>query len=112
MTDGHVVRGIVIREDPDRLIVQASEADVAAFARQAWAGAVVSGVRNGWALQAEGDGASLRASDTLYDVNGRPVAMITEMSMTAEALDMTRLGDAYQHYARGRVRVDIRAVGI
>ena len=111
MSEGRIVRGIILRGEDDELVVRASPAEVDAFARRGWGGAVVSGTERAPSVWMQ-PAAEVRPNDLLYDVTVRPVARITEMSISADRRDMTELGSVIQRWAQGLVQVDIRAVGV
>lgn len=100
------VRGIIVGTDFNKLIVEANESEVAAFGRH---GAVTV------ARQSTGPLLPIDASIVggyLYDVNGRPVAMVQEVFTICDRVDYMSYGDSSPAWIRGPVRVEIKAFGI
>jgi hypothetical protein len=55
---------------------------------------------------------SLRPGHNLYDAGGRVVAVVQEINLTQDRLEVTSLGDVVRNYVNGFVSCDIRAVGV
>ena len=97
------IRGIVIGQaSASQLIVEATAAEVAAFTKQD----VVA-----FAKQESGP-PCIGHDMLLYDAQGRPVAMISDLKVWHEKIDITSYGDAASQFIAGPRHVDIRATGI
>jgi hypothetical protein len=103
------LRGIVLREDADTLVVRATDAEVARFGSGASVQVALAQARGG---DARPDWHALMDTGLLYDAVGNPVARISDISMESEMLETTMFGDTHRGYMRGVNRVNIRAIGI
>lgn len=117
------LRGVVIREERDTLVVQASEQDVQRFARSR-GGAEVNvqaatlRVSMGGARDIYADGAPpenpgvLRMDDFLYDREGKPVARVRDVRVDVDRIDVTSFGDVARNFVNGLTHVRIQADGL
>lgn len=129
------LRGIVLREERDTLVVQASVDEVQRFARaqrgrevrveQATLRMRVGGTptlhstaesvnQRGGGVRCGYGAASgvLELAGLLYDRHGRPVAYVRDVRVHTETLDVSAMGDTWQTMMPGRTSVDIRAEGV
>lgn len=103
MTEKPPIRGIVLGQaSASSLIVEATAAEVAVFSKQD----VVA-----FAKQESGP-PCIGQDMMLYDAQGRPVAMIHDLKVWHEKIDITSYGDSTPQFMAGPRHVDIRAVGI
>lgn len=102
-SDSPLLRGIILREEGAELVVRATEGEVAAFG----AGREVHLAPTTPAVEP-----SMLAGETLYDRNGNPVCIVTDVSMSVDRVDMTSMGDVVRNYVSGLITVDIRASGV
>jgi hypothetical protein len=125
------LRAIIVREDKDTLVVQANEADIQRFARaratevdihQATLRVGLVGgatyattgqdfVLGGAASQANDPGV-ISMGDFLYDREGRRVAILDDVQVSFDRIDITTFGDMHANYMRGAMTVAIRAHGV
>lgn len=104
------IRGIVLgKASDDRgterktdLIIQATAAEVAALTL----GDAVSLAKR------TGEPRRIYPNMTLYDEQGRPVALVTQYEVTMERYDVTSYGDSTGQFVNGMRNVSIRAVGL
>ncbi len=97
-----LLRGIIVGADFDRLVVQATAADVAAFGRATQV-AVTATSASGYATF-DGD-------RYLYNSVGERVAMVIEYRWELASHNMTAFGDNHQQYLGGVPEVYIKAIG-
>lgn len=129
------LRGIILRDEEDRVIVQATPKEIEAFAprrgqavdvRQANVTMRVRGMRGHPFLaatnvestgvdasrnpqQAPVDGAGVidPMGGMLYDAEGRPVALIDSVHVTANHIDVTRFGGTRQMMMAGPASIEL-----
>lgn len=101
------VRGIILRQDGDQLVVRATDADVRRFAS-----AQAVEVRERRTPDAVGTDWMEVMRDGLYDRYGRRVALVQDLVQRADRLDVTSMGSRERQYLDGPYRVEIRAVGL
>jgi hypothetical protein len=89
-----LLRGIIVRQESDTLVVRASPEEVATFA--APAGISMS------ALRPSGMGVTPMPGDVLYNASGQPVAVVTDLEFHTERVDVTTFGDEQRVYLPGR----------
>lgn len=120
------IRGIIIRDDEDRIIVQARPNDVRRFARpnaqvdlrrtDVRLGFRPGGFRLRMAEPANGldvaEPGRIDPLDYLYDRDGRPVCQVTEVVVEARPIEVTTFGDVEARFIQAPSEVDIRAVGV
>lgn len=122
------LRGIVLRDDRDTLVVQASEVEVQRFARaqvgrpvQVESSTLRVRVDPGITLMTTGDAApfstpltpgQLTPGGLLYDAAGRPVAYVRNVQVHTERLDVTAIGSHMRTMMSGLTRVEITAEGV
>lgn len=119
MPHSDTLRGIILREAGDELIVQASPADIRQFAH---GGADVILARGKMVQTADHAYAvmtgqlplyaGVHPGDNLFDRRGLHVAVVTEVHLTAEVIDTTHNSPRWYMYRPGTRRTDIRAVGV
>ncbi len=88
------------------LVVLASEADVAAFARVGTGAPVAVAAAPVW------DGVVPGFGDTLYDAHGRKVAIVTGLRQRSVPIEVTAFGEANQVYVAGATDLIIEARAI
>lgn len=127
------LRGIIIRDDADHVIVRADSQDILNFAQKPGAqvemrpppadlllrfrggpsGSVQRrGGRSGPAPAILTEPVYLKCTDYLYNAEGVPVAEITQIHQNMEAIEVTSFGDVRRSYAQGVVALDISAFGL
>lgn len=108
------LRGIILRDDEDTIVVKASQADIKRFgaARQsevvvnhgrmsmdfATANAVITG------------GVSFvmaRPGEMLYNADGAPVLRIRDASYRRDTFDVSTFSDQFPKFVQGRLRISI-----
>ena len=101
VNDPPPIRGIVRDLRADRVIIEATPAEVAAFAR-----------KDVVAFAKQADGPPIIGEDMLlYDAQGRPVAMIEQVDIRQDRVDVSTFDNPNQSIS-GLLRVDIRARGL
>lgn len=118
------LRGIIVRDDDDSIIVRATPAEVKAFTSKAKRGQEVNVKpaslrmrvghvpRETWDENTQPTAAELRGGDLLYNAAGQPVATIQEVIMSSNPIRVTTLGGMVDTFIQGRYYVDIRAEGL
>lgn len=115
------LRGIVIRDSSDTLVVRASAEEVDRFAARQGAEVAVlhpemvmrlGHVPAGEPVTDQATAGTVSPGDTLYDGMGRPVAIIEHLESRVDAVDVTSHGDMYQTFTQGRRELRISAVGL
>lgn len=95
------LRGIILRDDHDTLVVRATPEEVSHFTRGDRV--TMSGVHPA----AEDAVFNLRPGERLYDSRGREVLEVHDLSITMDHIDITSFGDSTSRYMRGGMRVSI-----
>jgi len=94
---GEHLRGIIIRDDPDALVVRPSAGEVQRFG----AGTPVQVARPPQPAIAPREG-------LLYDWQGRAIAVVRSVNMRRDVMEMTSVHDNYRQFApHGPVRIDM-----
>lgn len=101
------MRAIVLREDPTQLVVQPTDAEVAAFGH----GSAVT-VMAAPAMTALDRLQDAMGHGVLYDRYGLPIAQVTNMTLETERLDVTSWQDTHRRYLPGRRSCRIEAYAI
>lgn len=96
------LRGIVLREERDTLVVRATPEEVVRFA----VGDQVDVARR--AKRAEDAFLALRPGLYLYDRTGREVLLVDETSIEREEFDITGFGDTARRFVAGAAHVHLR----
>ena len=91
-----MIRGIVFENVSDKLIVEATNADVARFAKGA--SVAIAPVESAYPAAIDEI-----VGQTLYDKRGRAVAIVTGLEVHRNAIDATAFGDAAQRFIYGPV---------
>ena len=108
MMSPKLVRGILLGGEFDKLIVQATVNEVAQFAAGSAvfvAGAPVPGGTDWTDVMSDGGG-------FLYDRHGRPAALISQIDVRRQNIDVTSSSDSSPQMIAGPMEVLIRARGI
>lgn len=101
------LRGIVLREERDSLVVQATPDEVAQFA-------VASPVAVAMLRQRDPEHEQYPCAapgEILYTADGRPAGMVRDVMMSADRFDVTSFGDNSSRYVDGPRHIDIRLSG-
>lgn len=122
-TQPAAIRGIVLRDERDTLIVQASLDEVQRFAAP-MRGREVSvqpdvNIRlrrpdptTGGCVQGQGEVGRIDFGDYLYDRDGKPVCVIRTLNMDHDLLETTSFSDLQRSYMRGALHIRIEAEGL
>ena len=102
-----IVRGIVLSRDLSDLVIRATDAEVARFAVHA-AVAVAEAV-DATQMQA---GLIDPGDPYLYNRHGERVAIIDQVSVTRQNIDITSVGSAAHEFIRGSSELRISARGL
>lgn len=102
-----VVRGIIVSGDFDKLVVQATAAEVAAFASNGLQVSVSKRINGLDPMLAR-----IEPGQSLFDADGHLVAIVTDLRVAREQVDITSLGSMGPEFIPGCLRVDIRARGV
>ncbi len=101
------MRGIILREQADVLVVQPTDGEVVKFGK----GTPVS-VNGPVAPLTMRDVADMVGlGEVLYDIHGRAVAMIQDMTVHRDRMETTAFGSDHRSYINGLQRFEIRATG-
>lgn len=127
------LRGIIIRDDADHVIVRADSQDIRNFAQKPGAqvemrpppadlllrfrggpsGSVQRrGGRSGPAPAVLTEPVYIRMSDYLYNAEGVPVAEIHQINQNMENIEITSFGDVQRSYVAGPLSLEIQAFGL
>lgn len=108
---GPYTRGIVLREESDVLVVQATPEEVASFALGQGVH-VVAGAPEPAETRSDTFRALMDEGGLLYDRHGRVVARVTSMRVSRDSIDMTTAFDSAPVLMSGRRHVHIEAEGV
>jgi hypothetical protein len=101
-----MIRGIVFESVSDKLIVEATPADVAKLIP----GSNVAVMAAPYGQPAPVGGEIV--GETLFDKNGRAVAIVTGLSLQRDQIDITAYGDASPQYIYGAIRKQLTVEAI
>ena len=111
-TSTRPLRGIIVRADADKLIVEATPDQIARFnpttGQEAEIQRTATAAMPGGFLSGNGS----VEDRTLFDRFGRAVAIVTDVSIHQELIDVTNFSSDQQTYLHGHRTVDIRAIGL
>lgn len=113
-----VLRGIILRDERDTLVVQpASAEDIAKFAPRVGMAVSLSRASMSYAaamtMLHSGDGYIRTApGEILYNLHQEAVAVVDDVRAHVEQIDTTSYDDGMRRYSPGRVYVVIRAHGL
>lgn len=136
------LRGIIVRDETDKVVVQATPQQIQQFAPRPGQEVAVRpetppvrmrvggrryaarsanmytyGPASAWQEptleeDARPEVGRLRYDDYLYDRDGRPVAQIVAVDVYQDRFETTTFGDAVRSYMAGQTQIDIRARGL
>ncbi len=109
-------RGIILQKQGEKLIIQASDADVVQFALGAHVNVsaqqlVPESVFPASAAHAVARINALMEHGFVYDRHGQPIGYVTECQTRHEPIDVTTFADAGETYVPGLLRYTIHAEG-
>lgn len=109
MSDYKAIRGILLSSDFDKLVIQATEADVQAFGQP---GAPVGVASASTSLSTHDAYAALLESPYLYDSRGRAILLAMDVNISSRQIDVRSMGDSSQRFIAGPARLVVQAVGL
>ena len=106
----NIARGIVLGADRANLIVRATESETALFSKNAEVVISQPDVKPQDVNISLAE--VLQNSGLLYDAHGKPIAMVTSVSVTSDRIDVTMASDVTPQYISGPRHIHLTAVGL